>query len=114
MKKRDKELLAKYSKLLSKPEHFYLDPDYSLEQFCVDMDLNRTYASRFSNNQLGMPFRTLLATLRVNHAVEIMKYKDITLTEVSRLSGFASDISFRRAYVKIFGKNPSEGRGEQL
>lgn len=110
MEKRDKLLLKKYSKLLSNPKSFYLDPTYSLERFSADMELNRTYASNFSNNILGMPFRNLLASLRLKHAVELMKCKDINLSEVARLSGFASDISFRRAYVKEFGMNPSENR----
>lgn len=108
MKRKDKELLEKYSKLLSHPDTFYLDPTYNLERFANDMQLNRTYASRFANDILGIPFRNLLAQLRLNHAVELMKYKDITLIEVARLSGFASDISFRRAFVKEYGHNPSE------
>lgn len=110
MKKKDKELLTKYSKLLSNPNSFYLDPTYSLERFSEDMDLNRTYASKFSNDVLGLPFRNLLASLRLKHAVELMKYKNISLSEVARLSGFASDISFRRAFVKEFGHNPSEDK----
>lgn len=89
---------------------FYLDPNYDMAKFAIDMKMNRTYVSRFCNNVLGMPFRTLIASLRLKHAVELMKYKDMTLQEIAKASGFASDMSFRRTYVKEYGQNPSNGR----
>jgi len=110
MNKKDKATMQAYTKLLRNPETFYLDPDYSLERFGKDLNLNRTYASRFANNILGMPFRDLLQQLRIQHAAELMKYRDMKLKDVAKASGFASDISFRRAYLKVYGTNPSESR----
>ncbi len=110
MKKRDKATMQAYSKLLRNPENFYLDPTYSMERFGEDLNLNRTYTSQFCNNVLGMPFRNLMQSLRLKHAIELMKYKDMTLSDIARHSGFASDISFRRAFLKEFGHNPSENR----
>lgn len=97
-----------YSKLLRHPEGFYLDPEYNMLQFARDLNMNRTYVSQFCNDVLGMPFRTLIADLRLKYAVELMKYKNMTLIEIAKSSGFASDMSFRRTYVKAFGHNPSE------
>ena len=99
-----------YNRMLRQPNSFYLDPDYTLERFAADLHVNRTYASRFSNEELGMPFRILLQKLRLKHAVELMKYRDMRLTDIAKASGFATDISFRRAFVSEFGHNPSENR----
>jgi len=110
MNQKNKSTMQAYSKLLRKPESFYLDPTYNMARFAEDLHLNRTYTSQFSNDVLGMPFRNLLQSLRLKHAIELMKYKDLSLGDIARLSGFASDISFRRAFQKEFGHNPSENR----
>ena len=113
MNKKDRALVQAYSKLLTHPESFYLDSTYSLERFAEDMNLNRTYASRFANEVLGMPFRNLLQKLRANHAAELIKQRDMKVKDVAKASGFASEVSFRRAYMKEFGVKPSHDRKEK-
>ena len=110
MNKKDKEIMQAYNNLLRHPESFYLDPTYNMERFAKDLKLNRTYVSQFSNQALGMPFRELLSKLRLEYALELMKDKEMKLCEVSSSSGFGSDISFRRAFVKEFGYPPSKHR----
>lgn len=112
MEKKEKALMQVYSKLLRRPETFYLDPTYNLERFAKDLNLNRTYASQFSNDVLGKPFRLLIAQLRVKYATELMKSGDMPLTAIAKASGFSSDISFRRAFVKEYGVNPSQNKAK--
>lgn len=110
MNMKEKATMQMYTNLLRHPDTFYLDPNYNLEQFAKDLNLNRTYASQFANDVLGISFRHLLSQLRLKYAAELMKDQEMTLTDIAKNSGFASDISFRRAHNKEYGVNPSERR----
>lgn len=83
--------------------------DLQLDTLASEMNFNRCYLSDFINENFGMNFRTLLNGYRIDYARQLIEeYDDVTVTEISKLSGFATIRSFNRAFLKATGVSPRE------
>lgn len=70
---------------------------------------NRCYLSDFINENFGMNFRTLLNGYRTDYARQLMEEnQNLTVTEISKLCGFATIRSFNRAFLKATGFLPRD------
>ena len=49
-----------------------------------------------------------IRVIRMNHAVEMLKSREYTITEISEACGFSSTTYFGTVFKKHFGKSPSE------
>lgn len=68
--------------------------------------LEVNYFSTFFHRKTGVLFRDWLAHRRVNHAKQLLKEKNLSITEVSLDAGFTDLRTFERAFKKHAGRTP--------
>ncbi len=101
--------------LLGSMPPFFTDPAYSIEQFAADLGTNRTYASRFANDVIGLSFPALLNKLRLAHFMRLKSERPgERIGPLAKECGFTNTFSFRRTFRKEYGKSPSEYFKEAL
>lgn len=102
-----KEIKQKYMQLLSEKEPFFLDKNYSIIQFATDLGTNRSYASKFVNEELGVTFPTLLNSLRLSYFIKLKdENPKVCISTLAASCGFNCALSFRRTFVKEYGTTP--------
>lgn len=83
--------------------------DLQLDNLASEMNFNRCYLSDFINENFGMNFRTLLNGYRTDYARQLIEEnQNLTVTEISKLCGFATIRSFNRAFLKATGFSPRD------
>ena len=103
------EIRKRYAQLERRKRPFFLNSDYSLTDLASHLKVNRTYASRFINNNFGVSFPVHLQNLRLAKAIELMKEQPCRpLVEIARAAGFNCDLSFRRSFIRRYGVLPSQ------
>lgn len=73
---------------------------------------NRTYLSRFFNEENGQTFYDFVNNYRVEHATQLLRTSSYTVLEVAEKSGFNSVSTFRRAFVAAHKCSPNEYRAQ--
>jgi len=68
--------------------------------------LEKTYFSRFFHDKTGVCFHDWLSWVRVTHAMEIMKSRDLSITQIGFAVGFQDLRTFERAVEKCTGTSP--------
>lgn len=108
----DEKLLTKKfdeARLEAKP--FFLDSSCTLETLAKKLGTNRTYLSNFVNKEFGINFDKLMRQLRIEYAVRLMRANPKwSFRAVAQRSGFASDATFRKAFIEKYGMTPIEFR----
>lgn len=100
---------SRYIKLMGKEPPFFTDSNYTIEQFAADLGTNRSYASKFVNEELGVNFYTLLSRLRLAHFMKLHgNGEKCSISSLAKRSGFNNVFSFRRAFRREYGTTPSE------
>lgn len=88
----------------------FLEPDLTRETLCLRLSIGRTYLSMYFRSR-GLTFYQYINTLRVDYAVKLMQENPgISIREVSELSGFRSQTTFRKMFQEVMGCLPSEVR----
>jgi len=72
--------------------------------------LNKDYFSRAFKEVTGMNYSKWLNAIRVEKAVSLLGEENLSMTEISMLSGFKSIPSFNRVFVENKGVPPSKYR----
>ena len=90
-------------------EALYLNKDLTLTDLAVAIGTNRTYLSRYLSQVQQQTFYDYINRLRLNKkSIPLMKdHPEYTLEFVASESGFKSISTFRRAFIKLTGLNPS-------
>ncbi len=60
--------------------------------------------------QTGLKFKEYIISLRLDYAIMLVKYSDMSITEICFESGFSSPSYFTKAFFKRFGKTPVQIR----
>lgn len=104
-----KDIRQRYMQLLNEKKPFFLDKNYSIIQFAADLGTNRSYASKFVNEELGVKFPYLLNSLRLAHFVKLKSENpQARISTLADHCGFNCTLSFRRAFVKKYGVTASD------
>lgn len=82
----------------------------SLTDVARKLNLSRSSVSHIFSLKLNMNFCDYINSLRLNDAVNLMKHKEYSITEISYLSGFTTIRTFNRAFLKRYSLTPSEYR----
>lgn len=77
-------------------EKLYLNPQLKLSDVARQVGTNRTYLSRFFNQEKQMTFFDYVNNLRVEHAVGLLQKSNLRLNVIAEQSGFNSISTFRR------------------
>ena len=88
----------------------YLNPQLKLSDVARQVGTNRTYLSRFFNQEKKMTFYDYVNNLRIEHAEELLRNTDLTLSAIADQSGFNSISTFRRVFATKQKCTPSEYR----
>ena len=82
--------------------------EFDKEEFAAAMNVSSSLLYKKIKSLTDQSPGDFIKTIRLNHAVELLKSKNYTVTEVSELCGFASLTYFGIVFRKQFGKSPSE------
>ncbi len=72
--------------------------------------LEKKYFSTFFHAKIGVRFIDFVSYLRVDHAKQLMRQEDTSISEISALVGFHNRRTFERAFRKWTGTSPSQFR----
>lgn len=95
---------------LFEKERIYLNPQLRLSDVAAMANSNRTYVSRFFNDNHGKTFYEFVNEYRVKHAKTLLKTSGDKLDVIAEQSGFSSRQSFHRVFSKMTGQTPEQYR----
>lgn len=88
----------------------YQLPDLSLQKVSSHFGLSEGYLSHFFKDQVGDNFLSYLEGVRIEHACELLNNKKLSINDISEQVGYNSVHSFRRAFKRAKGVNPTDFR----
>ncbi|MBR5524073.1 MAG: AraC family transcriptional regulator [Clostridia bacterium] len=92
----------------------YLDTHYSepitLRRMAETFGYNYRYLSGVVNRLYGMPFPQVVHRYRVDHACQLLRTTDRSVTEIAQRCGFDTLRSFNRCFKEQMGTTPREYR----
>lgn len=91
-------------------DKLYLNPKLKLSDVARLVGTNRTYLSRYFNQDNGQTFYDYVNNLRVKHAEKLLQATSNPIISVGELSGFNSLTTFRRVFMGHYGCSPAEYR----
>ena len=102
-------IAERYAALISAEPPFFLNPDYTIEDMAAGLGTNRSYASKYVNEELGISFPRLLNKLRIAHMIRLHhESPEIPIYKLAIMCGFKGAYSFRRAFYKEYNMKPME------
>lgn len=90
----------------------YLMPNLKLSDITSMVGSNRTYVSKFFNNEQNESFFDFVNRYRVEHAVNLLLNSNEKVDNIVELSGFNSRQTFYRAFAKHKGMSPAQFRAK--
>lgn len=100
----DKEGFTKYQAYLKAN---YKNQDLSLQMLAEHFNVQTSFVSKMFKKHTGMNFFAYLEQLRMEKASELLQDDAMPIKDIALEVGYASDLSFRRAFKKCKGVNPS-------
>jgi AraC-like DNA-binding protein len=88
----------------------YSDPKLDLDRVAGELPVSRKRLSRILNQELGVSFRQLLRTLRIEEAKQMLASRQYSVKEVAMRVGFSDSHYFSRSFKELTGRNASEFR----
>lgn len=90
------------------------ETDISLTELAQNAYLSASHLSFLFKKKLGVPFKALLAVVRIEKAKQLLaESRDLSVTEVSLNAGFGDLSHFERTFKRIVGVNPREYRRQR-
>lgn len=80
----------------------------SFTDIAIEAHISRTYLSALFKKEVGCTFPEYLNRYRINKSIEIIKSKNISLSDVASLSGYNDYAHFSKAFKKQKGISPRE------
>lgn len=82
--------------------------DISIATMAEEFKISSLYFSRYFKSQIGSNFLETLNKYRIKKALELLNNTELSMTEISEMTGFNNYKSFARNFKKYTGKIPSE------
>ncbi len=96
----DKRFMSLIEQVAEKPECFTFSDAASF------MGMSAGYFSRYFHSATGLTFSGFLNYARVEHAIELMRTKEYTMTEIADRAGFGTVRNFNRVFHAVTGYSP--------
>lgn len=80
--------------------------DITLRRAARVAGLEQKYFSSYFRSKTGICFSHWLAQVRVEHAIELMRSQDHSITEIAYAVGFRDLRTFERAFKRHTGQTP--------
>ena len=100
------ELTYRISNYIS--EHFR--ETLTLGQLAQQMGISKSHLSHLFTEKMGQNFSSYLSSIRLSYACQLLSETDISVTEISEISGFESQRTFFRAFHNRFRITPLKYR----
>lgn len=91
-------------------QKLFLDPHLRLSDVALKVGTNRTYLSRFFNQEKGHTFYDYVNGMRLDYAEKLLLTTSDSLAKIAESSGFNSLSTFRRAFATRHNCSPAEFR----
>jgi hypothetical protein len=92
-----------------------VDSNLNLTEISKNLDINPSYLSReFSKHFDNLSFGEYSRKLRIEKAIEFIRQRKYSLTEIAYLTGFSDQSHFTRIFKQQTGKSPSAYRKDFL
>lgn len=82
----------------------------NLETVSEHFGLSKYYISHIFSEKLNVNFRTYIGMLRAEYAARLIRTTDHTMTEIATISGFDTQRTFNRVFIKVYGMTPTQYR----
>lgn len=102
--------LCEQVRVLFEEQKLYLDPKLKLSDVARKVGTNRTYLSRFFNQENGKTFYDYVNNYRVKYAEQLLLSTNDPLLFIAEKAGFNSQSTFRRVFSAAYGCSPMEYR----
>jgi two-component system response regulator YesN len=86
----------------------------TLEKVAKMAYMNPYYFSVYFNKNTGLHFKECLTRIRLEHAVSLLKKKDLKTYEVAEMVGFTDPRYFSEVFKKIYLKTPLEYKRNKI
>lgn len=101
----DEVLMERIMKVINKNLN---NPMLSVEMLTQEVGMSRTHLHRRIKGMTGLTPSDFIRNIRLIQAAELLKKKDITVTQVAYTVGFSSQTHFSSAFKKMYGISPTE------
>lgn len=91
-------------------KQIFLNPQLKVSDIARACNTNRTYVSNYFNQEAGVTFYEYVNALRVDYACTLLQSSTDSIKIIAERSGFNSQQSFIRTFLKIKGISPTEFR----
>ncbi len=88
----------------------YYSSNISIDEMCRAIYLSPSHFQRIFKKRMGQTPYLYLIELRLNKSKEMLKDRNISIEEISRLCGFVSSGHFSTVFKRIEGVSPSKYR----
>ncbi|MBQ2987629.1 MAG: helix-turn-helix domain-containing protein [Clostridia bacterium] len=85
----------------------YYGEIHDIEQIARHFFISKYYLCRTFNKNLGIPLVSYLNTIKIRAAAELMKNRDLNLTEIATRAGFNSSSYFCKVFKAEKGVSPT-------
>ena len=86
------------------------DNDLTIETICKEFYCSRSHLSHTFKKETGKSFREYLIGVRLEHAKRLLKYSNLTITEIAISVGFSDSTYFSNVFKTKVGISPSAYR----
>jgi signal transduction histidine kinase/DNA-binding response OmpR family regulator/ligand-binding sensor domain-containing protein len=90
------------------------NPEYSVEKFSDDMNMDRTGLYRKLVALTGLSPTGFIRTIRLKKAADMLTSTSVPITEIAEESGFSSVSYFTKCFHEAYSKTPSQYRAENI
>lgn len=104
---RDRKTEEYYERLKNYMETKYQDEQFSMLVAAEEFGLSESYFSTFFKEIMGKAFSSYLENMRLEKSKEFISEGKYDLEQISRLVGYSSSATFRRAFKRAYGVAPS-------
>lgn len=95
-------------KIMKYVENNYADYNLNLNSMAENLQRHTRYLAKVFKDEKKMSVLDYINNYRIMKAKELMKTNEYTLEEVAKMVGYGNIRTFRRIFVKMTGKLPSE------
>ena len=84
--------------------------DITLENVAAVLGYSPSYASRWINDNMQMPFGDIMRKVRCAEAAKLLRKDELPISEIINKIGYSNESFFRKIFQKEYGKTPLEYR----
>jgi len=89
-------------------EEHYCDPSLDVKALCNISFISVSTLQRAFSKYFGISPNQYLIQLRMNHAMELLTKRELSIKEISSACGFTDEKYFSRAFKKRYGYPPTQ------